>query len=125
MGMTVCKILHCHCEAHDEKTPREFEYIYEVGVDPPHTYLCMACRVKLMGRVEKFKEVRTGDLPPDIVRTDGDCHMERRGAVGLRAPWQSVPRKIGGDEEVEVEGAVPKRWGEKGDIVTINQEGRA
>ena len=125
MGVTVCKILHCHCETHDEETSRAFEYYYETGVDPDHTYLCQACRQKVLAHAAKHADARDGDLPKDMVRTRGGSAMETHGRVTLKGPWQTVPKKIGADEEVPIDGAVSRPWGGKDDMVIVNQEGRA
>lgn len=125
MGVTVCKILRCHCEEHDGKTPREFEYYYETGVDPEHTYMCAACKQKVLARAAKYAEVRDGDLPKDMVRTRGGSAMENRGRVTLKGPWQTVPKQVGADEPVPVDGAVTRKWGGKDDLLIVNGEGRA
>lgn len=125
MGITVAKILHCVCEQHDPKTPRAFEYIYETGVDPPHTYMCMACRQRILAQGAKFAEAREGNLPGNMSRTAEGRPLESRGMVGVRAPWQSVPKQMGAEEPADIGGAVTRKWGAEDDILVVNKEGRA
>lgn len=125
MGITVCKILRCCAEEHDAAKPREFEYIYETGVDPEHTYMCAACRERVYKRAAAFTEARTGELPQDMDRTAEGRPLENHGLVPAKRPWQTVPKQIGGDgPPPDIDGAVTRRWGEEEDIRVVN-EGRA
>lgn len=122
MGITVCKILHCCAEDHDPKKSRAFEYIYETGVDPDRTYMCMACRQRILGRAAQMAEARTGNLPKDMDRSAPGRAVEDKGIRGMPRPWQTVPRVLGGAEEApKIDGAVTRKWGGEDDIKIVNE----